>query len=175
MHVDRYIKIRDHIPRIFGVIDHIEMELTGLRTVRVSHTQTLTSEVFGSFLSGQGEQEKQTVISLVGDIPNRSADVEIYINMPNKSTVRMSVSPGAHVCDVTLMINYVANMRDQYLVYASKVLRWIYRLTYSSSYKRARRTVNLLLRSFPTQTELIPVSNYVEPVAVASSTRSVVE
>ena len=59
-----------------------------------------------------------------GDIPNRSADVEIYINMPNKSNVRLSESPCARVCDVKLMINDVTgiDMRDLYLVYASKVL-----------------------------------------------------
>ena len=44
------------------------------------------------------------------------------------------------------------------------------RSTYSSRYKRARRTDDLLLRSIPTQTEFMPVSYYVEPVAVASFT-----
>ena len=57
-------------------------------------------------------------------MPNRPADVEIYVNMPNKSNVRLSVSPRARVCDVKLMINDVTgiDMRDIYLVYASKVL-----------------------------------------------------
>ena len=49
--------------------------------------------------------------------------MEIYINMPNKSNVRLSESPCARVCDVKLMINDVTgiDMRDIYLVYASKV------------------------------------------------------
>jgi len=46
------------------------------------------------------------------------------------------------------------------------------RLTYSSRYKRVRRTDILSLRSIPTQTEFMPVSYYVEPVAVANFTAS---
>ena len=59
-----------------------------------------------------------------GDIPNRPAEVDIYINLPNKSNVRLSVSPCARVCDVKLLINDITDidMRDLYLVYASKVL-----------------------------------------------------
>ena len=69
--VDRSIrdKMRDHIPRTFGILDHIDMELTGSRTVRVSHIQTLTS-VVGSTLSERGEQAQQTVISLGEEMPN---------------------------------------------------------------------------------------------------------
>ena len=117
--VDKYIraKMRDHLPRTFGVTDHILMELTGSRTVRVSHIQTSTSVVGGNL-------PQQSVTSLGEDTPNRQADVEIYINMPNKSNVRLSESPCARVCDVKLMINDVTgiDMRDIYLVYASKVL-----------------------------------------------------
>jgi len=69
--VDRYIrnKMRDHLPRTFGILDHIEMELTGSRTVNVSHIQTLASVVVvGSSLSGRGEQAQQIVISLGEDM-----------------------------------------------------------------------------------------------------------
>jgi len=45
-------------PWTFSVLDHVKMQLTGLGTVRVSQTQTLTS---GRLLSGQGEQAQQKV------------------------------------------------------------------------------------------------------------------
>ena len=50
--------------------------------------------------------------------------MDIYINLPNKSNVRLSVSPCARVYDVNLLINDVTgiDMLDIYLVYASKVL-----------------------------------------------------
>ena len=90
-------EMRANLPISFGIVDFIEMQINGSRTLRVLHSQSTLNSVEGSYVSTPDNQVQQIIGSTSSETINRLNEVEVYIHLPNKTNVRVLVSPTAKV------------------------------------------------------------------------------